>query len=122
MEIFAPKHRDKLGWYAVSEQTGEVHGPFDPGAVWFEAPAALCSADRLKLATVTDLLLSEAHAGWERLQRTLAFLQPHGTAVWRRFQEFGIVPEQTPALTGRSGGVDIRAYIGDGGAGFGITR
>ena len=96
MEIYAPKHRDRLGWYAVSEQTGEVFGPFDPGAIWFEAPAALCSTDRLKLATVTDLILSEAHAGWERLQRTLAFLQPHGTQFGVGFRSSESYPNRLP--------------------------
>ena len=95
--------------------TGEVLGPFDPGAVWFETPLHVCGGDLLRLQRVADLILDEAHAGWERLQRALAFMQPNGLAVYRRFMESGVLPRQTPAL-GLAGGVDTPAYLGDGGA------
>ena len=112
---------DREPWYAVDDQSGQVYGPFDPGALWFETPATVRGSKRLQLQRTTDLILSEAHAGWERLQRTLAFLQPRGLAAWRRFQECGIVPEQTPALAGLSGGIDVPAYLGDGDfAGMGL--
>ena len=116
MIIHAPKRRERLPWFAVCDSTGEVFGPFDPGAVWFETPATVRGSDRLQLARASDLILNEAYGGWERLQRALCFLQPGGVALWRRFQEFGIVPEQTPALAGLAGGLDVPAFLGDGGA------
>ena len=102
-------------WWAVSDMTGEVLGPFDPGAVWFETPLHVCGGDLLRLQRVADLILDEAHAGWERLQRALAFMQPNGAAVYRRFMESGVLPRQTPAL-GLAGGLDVPAYLGDGSA------
>ena len=115
MIIHTPRQPARLPWFAVCDSTGEVFGPFDPGAIWFETPANVRGSDRLQLARASDLILNEAHAGWERLQRALCFLQPGGVALWRRFQEFGIVPEQTPAL-GLAGGLDVPAFLGDGGA------
>ena len=115
MIIHAPKQPDRQPWYAVHDQSGKVYGPFDPGTVWFETPTTVRGSDRLQLARVSDLILNEAHAGWERLQRALCFLQPGGVALWRRFQEHGIGPEQTPAL-GLAGGLDVPAFLGDGGA------
>ncbi|MCY3800739.1 MAG: hypothetical protein OXG46_04090 [Chloroflexi bacterium] len=100
-------------WWAISDQTGEVFGPFDPGTVWFETPPQVRGGDLLRLQRVADLILNEAHASWERLQRALAFMQPNGSAVYRRFMESGILPTQTPAL-GLAGGLDIPAYFGDG--------
>ena len=102
-------------WWAVSDMTGEVLGPFDPGAVWFETPLHVCGGDLLRLQRVADLILDEAHAGWERLQRALAFMQPNGLAVYRRFMESGVLPRQTPAL-GLAGGLDVPGYLGDGAA------
>ena len=111
------KQPERESWYAVHDQSGKVYGPFDPGAVWFETPATVRGSDRLQLARASDLILNEAHGGWERLQRALCFLQPGGVALWRRFQEQGVVPEQTPALAGMAGGVDVPAFLGDGMAG-----
>ena len=112
---FGKKTPEREEWWAVSDQTGEVFGPFDPGTVWFETPNWIGGSELLRLSRVADLILNEAHAGWERLQRALAFLQPNGLAVYRRFMESGIVPPQTPAL-GLAGGLDIPAYLGDGAA------
>lgn len=102
-------------WWAVSDQTGEVFGPFDPGTVWFETPLHVRGGDLLRLQRVADLILNEAHASWERLQRALAFMQPNGSSVYRRFMDSGALPRQTPAL-GLAGGLDVPGYLGDGGA------
>ena len=74
--------------------------------------AAICCG----LQRVADLILNEAHASWERLQRALAFMQPNGSSVYRRFMDSGVLPLQTPAL-GLAGGLDVPGYLGDGGQG-----
>ena len=102
-------------WWAISDITGEVFGPFDPGVVWFETPLHVRGSDLLRVQRVADLILNESHAGWERLQRALAFMQPNGLAVYRRFMESGALPLQTPAL-GLAGGLDVPGYLGDGAA------
>ena len=109
------KTPEREEWWAISDQTGEVFGPFDPGTVWFETPLHVRGGDLLRLQRVADLILNEAHAGWERLQRVLAFMQPNGSAVYRRFMDSGVLPRQTPAL-GLAGGLDVPGYLGDGGA------
>ena len=112
---FGKKTPEREEWWAVSDQTGDVFGPFDPGTVWFETPLHVRGGDLLRLQRVADLILNEAHAGWERLQRALAFMQPNGAAVYRRFMESGVLPRQTPAL-GLAGGLDVPGYLGDGAA------
>ena len=112
---FARETPEREEWWAISDQTGEVFGPFDPGTVWFETLLHVRGGDLLQLQRVADLILNEAHAGWERLQRALAFMQPNGATVYRRFMESGVLPSQTPAL-GLAGGLDIPGYLGDGGA------
>ena len=112
---FGKKTPEREEWWAVSDQTGEVFGPFDPGTVWFETPNWIGGSELLRLSRVADLILNEAHAGWERLQRALAFLQPNGVAVYRRFMESGVLPRQAPAL-GLAGGLDVPGYLGDGAA------
>ena len=116
MMIFSSrKTPEREEWYAICDRTGQVFGPFDPGIVWFETPSAVTGSDRLRLQRVTDLILNEAHAGWEPLQKALAFMQPNGAAVYRRFMESGVPPLQTPAL-GLAGGLDVPGYLGDGAA------
>ena len=99
---FGKKTPEREEWWAVSDQTGEVFGPFDPGTVWFETPNWIGGSELLRLSRVADLILNEAHAGWERLQRALAFLQPNGVAVYRRFMESGVLP-RTGTRTGSGG-------------------
>ena len=115
MTIFpSRKTPEREQWYAICDRTGQVFGPFDPGTVWFETPPHVRGGDLLQLQRVTDLILNEAYAGWERLQKALAFMQPNGVSVYRRFMETGILPKQTPALVGLAGGLDIPGYLGDG--------
>jgi len=103
-------------WWVMHDQTGKMYGPFDPGTLWFETPLALKGYSLLNLQRRTDIILNAAAGGWEQLQQALAFMQPHGAQAYRRFMETGLLPRQTAALAGISGGLDTNGYLGNGAA------
>ena len=113
MEFYVPKLADPEPYYAIDDQTGELCGPFDPGAVWFVDPPDFDRWHRDQLDRMADSLLEAAATnGREGLNIALArrFLGDR-----RGFPEHtGQAGFYWRMLHGISGGAISRGFLGDG--------